>query len=53
MITTLEFRQIAIIADDIRSGWLTTHDVNVRDLNFTRYREECLGEGRSRAGGRG
>lgn len=24
---------------------LTTHDVNVRDINFTRYREECLREG--------
>ncbi|WP_381805707.1 hypothetical protein [Streptomyces niveus] len=26
-------------------GRLTTHDVNVRDVNFARYREECLREG--------
>ncbi|MFI9630827.1 hypothetical protein [Streptomyces sp. NPDC052042] len=32
--------QIAITADDVRSGQLTTHDVN-----FARYREECLSEG--------
>ncbi|MET9662742.1 hypothetical protein [Streptomyces sp. NPDC006510] len=24
---------------------LTTHDVNIRGINFTRYREECLREG--------
>ncbi|EST18896.1 hypothetical protein [Streptomyces roseochromogenus] len=35
-----EFRQISITADDVRSGRLTTHDVN-----FARYREECLREG--------
>lgn len=40
----LEFRQIAITADDVRSGRLTTHDVNTRDVNFARYREECLRE---------
>ncbi|MFE6155848.1 hypothetical protein [Streptomyces sp. NPDC057889] len=38
----LEFQQIAITAEDVRSGQLTTHDVNVRDVNFARYREECL-----------
>ncbi|WP_307715782.1 hypothetical protein [Streptomyces sp. V4I23] len=26
-------------------GRLTTRDVNVRDVNFARYREECLREG--------
>ncbi|MEU1447144.1 hypothetical protein [Streptomyces mirabilis] len=41
----LEFRQIAITADDVRSSRLTTHDVNTRDVNFARYREECLREG--------
>ncbi|MEV7470154.1 hypothetical protein AB0O20_27175 [Streptomyces kronopolitis] len=41
----LEFRQIAITADDVRSGRLTTHDVNTRDVNYKRYREECLREG--------
>ncbi|MFB7865425.1 hypothetical protein [Streptomyces sp. NPDC056069] len=41
----LEFRQIAITADDVRSGELTTHDVNTRDVNYARYREECLREG--------
>ncbi|MFD3422050.1 hypothetical protein [Streptomyces decoyicus] len=41
----LEFRQIAITADDVRSGRLTTHDVNTRDVNYRRYREECLREG--------
>ncbi|MCY0945671.1 hypothetical protein [Streptomyces antarcticus] len=41
----LDFRQIAITADDVRSGRLTTHDVNTRDVNFARYREECLREG--------
>ncbi|MFJ9417851.1 hypothetical protein ACIRPT_27385 [Streptomyces sp. NPDC101227] len=40
----LDFRQIAITADDVRSGRLTTHDVNTRDVNFARYREECLRE---------
>ncbi len=41
----LEFRQIAIAADDVRSGQLTTHDVNTHDVNFARYREECMREG--------
>lgn len=41
----LEFRQIAITAADVRSGRPTTHDVNTRDVNFARYREECLREG--------
>ncbi|MFD9302232.1 hypothetical protein ACFWCB_05995 [Streptomyces sp. NPDC060048] len=41
----LDFRQIAITADDVRSSRLTTHDVNTRDVNFVRYREECLREG--------
>ncbi|MFJ9417848.1 hypothetical protein ACIRPT_27370 [Streptomyces sp. NPDC101227] len=41
----LDFRQIAITADDVRSGRLTTHDVNTRDVNYARYREECLREG--------
>ncbi|MEU2133583.1 hypothetical protein [Streptomyces sp. NPDC018352] len=36
----LEFRQIAITADDVRSGRLTT-----RDVKYMRYREECLSEG--------
>ncbi|MEU4654960.1 hypothetical protein AB0G32_13610 [Streptomyces sp. NPDC023723] len=40
----LEFRQIAITAA-VRSGRLTTHDANTRDVNFARYREECLREG--------
>ncbi|MQS17646.1 hypothetical protein F7Q99_37025 [Streptomyces kaniharaensis] len=40
----LEFRQIAITAADVRFGRLTTHDVNTRDVNFARYREECLRE---------
>ncbi|MFB7865424.1 hypothetical protein [Streptomyces sp. NPDC056069] len=41
----LDFRQIAITADDVRSGRLATHDVNTRDVNYARYREECLREG--------
>ncbi|MEV6840039.1 hypothetical protein AB0N17_37045 [Streptomyces sp. NPDC051133] len=41
----LEFRQIAITAADVRSGRLATHDVNTRDVNFARFREECLREG--------
>ncbi|MGY3677473.1 hypothetical protein [Streptomyces sp. TE33382] len=41
----LDFRQIAITADDVRSGRLATHDVNTRDVNYARYREECLSEG--------
>lgn len=41
----LEFRQIAITADDVRSGRLTTHDVSTRDVNFVPYREESLREG--------
>ncbi|MEU8623060.1 hypothetical protein [Streptomyces sp. NPDC048623] len=41
----LEFRQIAITAADVRAGELTAHDVNVRDVNYRRYREECLREG--------
>ena len=41
----LDFQQIAITADDVRSGRLTTHDVNTRDVNYARYREECLREG--------
>ncbi len=41
----LEFRQSAITADDVRSGRFTTHDVNVRDVNFARYREERMREG--------
>ncbi|MFE9424193.1 hypothetical protein ACFYNO_14645 [Kitasatospora sp. NPDC006697] len=41
----LAFRQIAITADDVRSGSLATHDVNTRDVNYARYREECLREG--------
>ncbi|MEU2621962.1 hypothetical protein ABZ642_28135 [Streptomyces sp. NPDC007157] len=41
----LEFRLIAITANDVRSGRLTTHDVNTRDVNFARYCEECLREG--------
>lgn len=41
----LEFRQIAITAADVRSGRLATHDVNTRDVNFARFREECLIEG--------
>lgn len=41
----LKFRQIAITADDVRAGQLTTHDVNTRDVNYKRYREECLREG--------
>ncbi|GAA2649695.1 hypothetical protein [Streptomyces vastus] len=39
----LEFRQIAITADDVRSGQLTTHDVNIRDVNFARYHESATG----------
>ncbi|MFF4755217.1 hypothetical protein ACWD5R_43560 [Streptomyces sp. NPDC002514] len=41
----LEFRQIAVTADDVRSGQFTSHDVNTRDVNYRRYREECQAEG--------
>lgn len=41
----LDFQQVAITADDVRAGQLTTHDVNTRDVNYKRYREECLREG--------
>ncbi|GAA1930466.1 hypothetical protein GCM10009753_75370 [Streptantibioticus ferralitis] len=41
----LDFQQIAVTADDVRSGQFTTHDVNTADVNFRRYREECLREG--------
>ncbi|SEM76502.1 hypothetical protein [Streptacidiphilus jiangxiensis] len=41
----LDFRQIAITAHDVRAGQLTSHQVNVRDVNYARYREECLREG--------
>jgi hypothetical protein len=41
----LEFLQIAVTSADVRSGRLTTHDVNTRDVNYRRYREECLREG--------
>ncbi|MET8748058.1 hypothetical protein [Streptomyces sp. NPDC004728] len=41
----LEFQQIAITADDLRSGRLTTHDVNTRNVKYMRFREECLREG--------
>ncbi|MET7305007.1 hypothetical protein [Embleya sp. NPDC005575] len=40
----LDFRQIAVTADDVRSGRFTTHDVNTADANYRRYREECLRE---------
>ncbi|MFE7958649.1 hypothetical protein [Streptomyces sp. NPDC057413] len=41
----LDFQQIAVTADDVRSAQFTTHDVNTRDVNYKRYREECLSEG--------
>ncbi|GAB2580532.1 hypothetical protein GCM10027168_11740 [Streptomyces capparidis] len=41
----VEFQQIAVTADDVRSGQFTTHDVNTRDVNYKRYHEECLSEG--------
>ncbi|ORT54219.1 hypothetical protein [Streptomyces sp. CB03238] len=41
----VQFEQIAVTADDVRSGQFTTHDVNTRDVNYKRYREECLREG--------
>ncbi|MFE9484512.1 hypothetical protein ACFYNM_38770 [Streptomyces spororaveus] len=41
----LHFQQIAVTADDVRSGQLTTHDVNTADANFKRFQEECQREG--------
>ncbi|MFF3460540.1 hypothetical protein ACFYXH_40955 [Streptomyces sp. NPDC002730] len=41
----LDFQQIAVTAADVRSGQFATHDVNTADVNFKRYREECLREG--------
>ncbi|MGW2546561.1 hypothetical protein ACWC5I_38240 [Kitasatospora sp. NPDC001574] len=41
----LDFRQIAVTADDVRSGELTAHGVNEADVNYQRYRQECLDEG--------
>ncbi|MGW8955895.1 hypothetical protein [Streptomyces sp. NPDC055709] len=40
----LDFQQIAVTADDVRSGQFATHDVNTADVNFKRHREECLRE---------
>ena len=41
----LDFRQIAVTADDVRSGRLTAHGVNEADVNYRSYRQECLAEG--------
>lgn len=41
----LDFQQIAVTADDIRSGRLVSHEANTADSNFKRFREECLREG--------
>ncbi|MFB8287309.1 hypothetical protein [Kitasatospora purpeofusca] len=41
----LDFQQIAVTADDVRSGRLVSHEANTADSNFKRYREECLREG--------
>ncbi|WP_063043740.1 hypothetical protein [Nocardia pseudovaccinii] len=40
----LSFRQIAVTASDVSSGEFVTHDVNTRDVNYSRYRQECLSE---------
>lgn len=40
----LDFQQIAVTAEDVRSGAFTTHEVNTRDVNYKRYRQECLRE---------
>lgn len=41
----LDFRQIAVTADDVRSGHLVEHEANTADSNFKRFRQECLAEG--------
>lgn len=41
----LDFRQIAVTADDVRSGELIAHAPNTRDVNYPRYRQECQREG--------
>ncbi|TMR93982.1 hypothetical protein [Nonomuraea basaltis] len=41
----LDFQQIAVTAADVRSGQFTTRDVNIRDVNYKRYREEWLTRG--------
>ncbi|MBZ3908491.1 MULTISPECIES: hypothetical protein [Streptomyces] len=41
----LAFRQIAVTADDVRSGQFTSHYVNTADVNFRRYEHECRAEG--------
>ncbi|MFG2211014.1 hypothetical protein [Streptomyces sp. NPDC048638] len=41
----LDFQQIAVTAEDVRSGRLLTHYVNTADVNYKRYQQECLDEG--------
>ncbi|MGI8313457.1 hypothetical protein [Saccharopolyspora hattusasensis] len=41
----LDFQQIAVSAADVRTGQFTSHDVNTRDVNYPRFREECQSEG--------
>ncbi|MET9396097.1 hypothetical protein [Kitasatospora sp. NPDC002965] len=41
----LDFQQIAVTANDVRSGRLVSHEANTADSNFKRLRDECLREG--------